>query len=50
MKKMDTRFVENLEIETADLEPGRCKLEMTITDLQSNQQAERSVDFEIVDP
>lgn len=47
---MESRFTENLEIETDNLEPGRFRLDMAFTDLQSGQKVERTIDFEIVEP
>jgi len=47
---MDNRFNENLEIMTVDLEPGTYELQMIFTDLQSEQQVKRNVEFDISEP
>ena len=46
---MDSRFTENIQILTADLDTGVYQLQMTFSDLHSDQQVERKVEFEIIE-
>tara|TARA_R100001143_G_C3359941_1_gene134813 strand:+ start:4707 stop:6746 length:2040 start_codon:yes stop_codon:yes gene_type:complete len=43
------RFVESLEIETIQLEPGNYELTFTIREPASNQTHEQQIEFEVVD-
>lgn len=45
----ESRLVENLEIETADLMPGLYELRVQITDVNSDQQVNRHTRFEVLD-
>ncbi|MCC5905594.1 MAG: GWxTD domain-containing protein [Balneolaceae bacterium] len=44
----DRTIIEDLEIETADLQPGVYELVVTIQDIQSEQSKERKIRFEVV--
>jgi hypothetical protein len=43
------RFIENLEIRTRELPPGRYRLKLAATDNLSGQQVEREMEFEVVE-
>lgn len=43
------RFVESLEIETVQLEPGNYELTLTIREPSSNQTKEQQIQFEVVE-
>ncbi|MFU8811614.1 MAG: GWxTD domain-containing protein [Balneolaceae bacterium] len=43
------RLDENLEIETADLQPGLYELRMVVTDVNSRQEVRRTIRFEVVE-
>ena len=45
----ETRFTENLEIRTRELQPGRYKLVMTTTDNTSGQTVQREIEFRVVE-
>ena len=44
-----SRFTENLEIRTRELQPGRYKLVMTTTDNTSGQTVQREIEFRVVE-
>lgn len=44
-----SRFTENLEIRTRELQPGRYKLVMTTTDNTSRQNVQREIEFRVVE-
>ena len=45
----ESRLVENLEIETADLMPGLYELRVQISDVNTSQQVNRGTRFEVLD-
>lgn len=45
----ESRLIENLEIETADLMPGLYELRVQISDVNTAQQVERKTRFEVLD-
>lgn len=49
METSGSRFVENLEIRTRDLKPGRYELLVKATDKTTGQQVERTIEFEVVE-